>query len=530
MSQDLKHAMTKQKTTFQLVPPHTHRANAAERAIQTFKAYFTAGLASVDPEFPVSEWDRLLQQVFITLNLLRTARVNPRLSSHAYLYGNFDFNSTPLAPPGTKTIVHIKPETRPSWGSRGKEAWYVGPSLNHYRCVRCYIPTTRSEVDSDTVTFFPKSVKFPEVSITDFLRQAAIDIVALLKNPPSSTVPSLMAGDNINNAIYILASLLNNTHNINDTVALARSQTFNQPPISNHPLRPVKIPSSSFQVLPPKKSSHCPNHTSQNSLSNKTITPLPRVPSVPSLSPMRSLPRVITPANATNHLANHIFDPSGKKQTLDSLLQGPTKAIWQRSASNEFGRLAQGNNHGVKGTNTIQFISKQDLPPDQKITYATFVCDYKPFKAETHRVRMVVGGNRLDYHEDAGAPAASLLETKILLNSIISDAHRGARFMTCDLKDFFLATPMQKPEYMKIPITSIPQDIIDQYKLNSLRTSTNQIYIKIVKGMYVRPQASCRVGLQKPSIQPRKIQLRTHSAHCWSLETQDSQYPLLSLC
>ena len=62
--------MLRNKTTFQLVPPHTHRANAAERAIQTFKNHFKAGIASLDPDFPITEWDRLLEQAFLTLNLL----------------------------------------------------------------------------------------------------------------------------------------------------------------------------------------------------------------------------------------------------------------------------------------------------------------------------------------------------------------------------------------------------------------------------------------------------------------------------
>ena len=296
-----------------------------------------------------------------------------------------------------------------------------------------------------------------------------------------------MVGDNITNAIYILASLLNNTHNINDTFTVAREKTFKQFPNFTHPSSPVQVPSSSLHSLPTQQSFPLRvKSTSPVPPPDTTTSSLPRVPSIPSLP----LPRVRPTSHLTNHLANHIFDASGKKQTLDSLLQGPTKTVWQRSASNEFGRLAQGNLHGVKGTNTIQFINKHDLPPNAKATYASFVCDYKPFKAEKHRVRMVVGGNRLDYHEDAGAPAASLLETKILLNSVISDAHRGARFMTCDLKDFFLATPMEKPEFMKIPISSIPQDIIDQYNLNRLRTSSNQIYIKIVKGMYGLKQAA----------------------------------------
>ena len=73
--------MEKRKVAFQLVPPHNHRANAAEREIQTFKNHFKAGLASLDPNFPVCEWDRLLPQAFLTLNLLRASRANPKLSA-----------------------------------------------------------------------------------------------------------------------------------------------------------------------------------------------------------------------------------------------------------------------------------------------------------------------------------------------------------------------------------------------------------------------------------------------------------------
>ena len=86
---------------FQLVPPHLHRRNAAERAIQTFKHHFLAILASCDPDFPIREWDRLLDQAELTLNLMRNSRLNPKLSAYAQLFGNFDFNATPIAPPGT---------------------------------------------------------------------------------------------------------------------------------------------------------------------------------------------------------------------------------------------------------------------------------------------------------------------------------------------------------------------------------------------------------------------------------------------
>ena len=55
---------------------------------------------------------------------------------------------------------------------------------------------------------------------------------------------------------------------------------------------------------------------------------------------------------------------------------------------------------------------------------------------------MVVGRVRLMYDEDTGAPAASLLETKIFVNSVISNAKNGAKFMALDIKDFYLVSPM----------------------------------------------------------------------------------------
>ena len=57
ISNELLKALDENQTTYQLMPPHTHRRNLAERAIQTFKNHFKAGLASVNPNFPLSEWD-----------------------------------------------------------------------------------------------------------------------------------------------------------------------------------------------------------------------------------------------------------------------------------------------------------------------------------------------------------------------------------------------------------------------------------------------------------------------------------------
>ena len=57
-STDIKDAFKRHNVEFQRIPPHQHRRNAAERAIQTWKAHFIAGL---------STWDKLLHQCDLTL-------------------------------------------------------------------------------------------------------------------------------------------------------------------------------------------------------------------------------------------------------------------------------------------------------------------------------------------------------------------------------------------------------------------------------------------------------------------------------
>ena len=96
------------------------------------------------------------------MNLLRVSRVNPRLSAYAYIFGQYDFNANPLAPPGSKIIIHKKVDDKDSWSYHGKVGWFVAPVLNHYRCVTCYVPSTHSEVIADTVHFLPEHIPFPK--------------------------------------------------------------------------------------------------------------------------------------------------------------------------------------------------------------------------------------------------------------------------------------------------------------------------------------------------------------------------------
>ena len=162
------------------IPPQ-YRRDAAEAAIQTFKNHLLSGLATCDPQFPIIEWDRLLPQAQLTLNLLRNSKVNPKLSAWAHLNGTFDLNKTPLLPPGTKILVHSKPTNRKSGEFHGQQGWYGAPAPHHYRCVACYILVKHREIVSDTTKIIPNYVPIPQTNIGNFIREMLTTILQLLQ-------------------------------------------------------------------------------------------------------------------------------------------------------------------------------------------------------------------------------------------------------------------------------------------------------------------------------------------------------------
>jgi hypothetical protein len=193
----LKHFFTTNDIEYQLVPSRCHRRNAAERAIQTFKEHFVAGLSSVDPTFPLHLWDILLPQAEITLNLLRTSRLHPQLSATAF------------APPGFKIIAHEKPGKRRTWSPHGHHGYFLGPAMHHYQCKNVYISATASERIVDTLEFPPHNFPMPQLSSTDRLIMAANDMSNALKNSHPE-VPFSHIGDDTITALTTLAEIFKN--------------------------------------------------------------------------------------------------------------------------------------------------------------------------------------------------------------------------------------------------------------------------------------------------------------------------------
>jgi hypothetical protein len=80
-----------------------------------------------------------------------------------------------------------------------------------------------------------------------------------------------------------------------------------------------------------------------------------------------------------------------------------------------------------------------------------------------------------------------MLVAKMLFNIIIST--KGARFMTMDISNFYLMTPLHQPEFIRMKLSDILDKVCDKYKLRIKATPDGSIYIKAKQGMYSLPQS-----------------------------------------
>jgi hypothetical protein len=108
-----------------------------------------------------------------------------------------------------------------------------------------------------------------------------------------------------------------------------------------------------------------------------------------------------------------------------------------------------------------------------------------PQKTQPRRVRVTVGGDRIEYHGKVATKTAHMATFKLHLNSVISTPE--ANFMTLDIKDFYLNTPMTRADYMRVALKDIPPAIILHYGLNLLAID-GYVYTEITKGMYGLPK------------------------------------------
>ena len=160
-SDELIAAIKEKELKYEIVPMSNHGRNPAKRAIQAFKAHFISIINGLIKDFPEGEWDVLIPQVNMTLNMLRLCGVNEAHLAYSYIYSAFHFNTHPLTPLGCRALVHkysIKNGgRRGGWGNKGKIGYYIGPAMNLYRVWRFYNPVSKGIQERDTAVFFPRN-------------------------------------------------------------------------------------------------------------------------------------------------------------------------------------------------------------------------------------------------------------------------------------------------------------------------------------------------------------------------------------
>ena len=613
-SKAVKSYINSQDVAWQLAEPDNHRVNAAERAIQTFKNHFIAGLATVDPNFPMQLWCYLLQQAEISLNLLRTSRHDPTKSAYEVLEGPFDWNRTPLAPPGTRALIFEDPARRTTWGTHAIDGWCIGPAMEHYRCNKFFIDATRGIRTASTTKLFPAHCAIPSISEEDKTIVAAAELVKVLEAAVSiPTAAKIEHAKIINELTRIIENhptsrvdtptqtRVGTPTSSHDATAprmlrkqkkVHQQRTRSNTPMPSIPEEPANDPSPASRKQPTRREKQRkqtnPTRVSPRREEKSTRPPTtddyeipgppipmptfhfpmpkcgraPRVPMVsqddedktplPTKVPQKaSKPRdrppprrtarqpkstsfytpnsainctqealyhvlgsglenssaIHTPANMQNGLTlntnidlaevcNGVVDPD-TNETLTNyskVIQCPAlRAVWLKAMCKELGNISQGYSDGdkinEKGTNTVRFLTHEEIkaiPKDRVITYARIVVDYRLQKDDPNRVRITVGGNLIDYPGELTTRTADLTTTKLMWNSVISTP--GAKYACADIKSFYLETPLDRPEYMKMPLALIPEEFQDAYDLKS-KAKNGFVYMEINKGMYGLPQA-----------------------------------------
>ena len=113
---------------YHIAPRGNHQTIAAERGIQTLKNHFISVLYGCAPTFLKNQWDRVLLVAVLTLSMLRPLRNIPVKSVYNKLWGNFDFNKTPLAPLGCLIVAHEGAQERGTWADHRVEGYFIGPA------------------------------------------------------------------------------------------------------------------------------------------------------------------------------------------------------------------------------------------------------------------------------------------------------------------------------------------------------------------------------------------------------------------
>ena len=353
-----------------------------------------------------------------------------------------------MAPVGTRVIILEDHNNRGTWSPHGVRGFYVGPAMDHYRSFKILVEDTRRIRITDSVSWHPKEPH-------DFspLPTEAVEPPPLIDAEPWPTPssvetaipPPTLAPVSFLPVVNLPAQTLN--------TSLSTAEPRHSPPASSPDEPPLEL-----------EISQC---TTVESSSQASVAEAPRRTSGRRRKPN---PRY----------DDGMYRFAGIASSFKSACRGDDRDRWLKAADEEFDRL-------IKTTETMKLIPWSSKPHGRKVSYYNpqIRIKIKADGSSEYRVRGTYGGDISDYQGPTAAQTADMVSIKVLLNATVSE---GARFITADIKDFYLGTPMEVKEYMRIHLTQIPPESRAKYVREGL-VKDEHVLAEVSKGIYGLKQA-----------------------------------------
>ena len=144
--------------------------------------------------------------------------------------------------------------------------------------------------------------------------------------------------------------------------------------------------------------------------------------------------------------------------------------------------------HKIKGPGTFKVIRFNNIPVEKQkdICHTRVVCEYRPDKDDLNRSCITIAGVHILVTFDVSTPTGSLELVNLVNNSVLS--RHNALFSAFDINFFYLDTPMEKPEYVRVKLEDIPQEFVKEYHMLENKRHV-WVYFEIVWGCYGLPQS-----------------------------------------
>ena len=170
--------------------------------------------------------------------MVRPSRINPKKSPYNKIWGNFDYDATPLGPPGCNVVVHNREHSL--WGPRGTQGWYITRAKDHYYNHKCLVKKTGAIKIFNAVEFFPHQITMPGAPTDNRLATVLDNLKIVLKNPHWK-LPLILKGSKTNDAITAISNIFKPPkHDHQSPRVIKPPRVPEPPPIDTQPLRRSK--------------------------------------------------------------------------------------------------------------------------------------------------------------------------------------------------------------------------------------------------------------------------------------------------